>query len=262
MGKIIDITGQKFNHLYVISHAFNKNGRSYWNCLCDCGKTVVVLGSSLKSGNTKACGCHQKDGWSNGITHGKSKTRQYRIWQNMKNRCLNSKDQYFKNYGGRGIKVCDEWIGKDGFISFYNWAIGNGYKENLTLDRINNDGDYCPENCRWVGRNEQMRNTRRNRILEYKGRKQTMIQWSEELNIPYHILNGRINQYGWSTKDAIETPIQNVTERHNNFLHLGRETAEPEECVAEMQKIVPGANVFVAERGLEVELRKKGECPF
>ena len=105
MGNIIDITGQKFNHLYVISHAFNKSGRSYWNCLCDCGKTVVVLGASLKNGNTKACGCHQKDGWRNGVTHGKSNTRQYKIWQNMKNRCSNEKDKYFKNYGGKGINV-------------------------------------------------------------------------------------------------------------------------------------------------------------
>lgn len=246
MGNIIDITGQKFNHLYVMSHAFNKRGRSYWNCLCDCGKTVVVLGASLKSGNTKACGCHQKDGWRNGVTHGKSNTRQYKIWQNMKNRCSNKKDKYFKNYGGRGIKVCDEW--QNDFMNFYNWAMANGYDNNLTLDRTDNDGNYCPENCRWVDRKEQMRNMRRNRILKYKGKEQTMAQWAEEFNIPYYILNGRINQYGWSVKDAIETPVQTIAEKHNNFLHLGQETTEPKECVTEIQKIVSGENVCVAER--------------
>lgn len=124
----------------------------------------------------------------------------------MKNRCSNKKDKYFKNYGGRGIKVCDEW--KNDFMNFYNWAMANGYDDNLTIDRTDNDGDYCPENCKWVDRKEQMRNMRRNRILEYKGKKQTMVQWAEELNIPYYILNGRINQYGWSVKDAIETPVQ------------------------------------------------------
>lgn len=211
------MTGKKFNYLTVLSYAGKRNGRTTWNCLCDCGKEVVVLGSSLKSGNTKACGCHQKDGWINYKTHGKSKTRIYRIWQNMKNRCSNNHDKYYKNYGGRGITVCDEWL--HNFQLFYDWSVSNGYKDDLTLDRMNNNGNYCPENCRWASRTEQMNNMRANRILEYNGEKKTMAQWAEVVGIPRYVINSRINNYGWSIKDALEIPIQKRGGRHDLILH-------------------------------------------
>lgn len=103
-----------------------------WNCLCDCGNTVVVDSNSLKSGNTTACGCRKSEGWGNSLTHGKSNTRIYRIWQAMKSRCYYEKNKYYKNYGGRGITVCDEW--KHDFQAFYDWGMANGYQDDLTVD--------------------------------------------------------------------------------------------------------------------------------
>lgn len=201
-----DLTGQKFNHLTVIEYIGQRKGRTMWRCQCDCGNEIEVDSSSLKSGNTTACGCRQSIGWGNGKTHGKIRTRIYRIWRGMKDRCTNPNNPYYKNYGGRGITVCKEW--KDNFQAFYDWAIANGYADDLTIDRIENNGNYEPSNCRWVDRFEQMSNTRSNRNIEYKGKTQTLAQWARELNFPYYILDGRINNYGWSVEKAFETPIQ------------------------------------------------------
>lgn len=201
-----DITGQKFNHLTVVSYAGQSNGRTMWNCLCDCGNTVVVDSNSLKSGNTTACGCRKSEGWRNSLTHGKSHTRLYRIWRSMKQRCYNVKNEYYMNYGGRGITICAEWL--NDFQAFYDWSMAHGYQDDLTIDRKNNDKGYSPENCQWVTRTAQMNNTRINKIIEYKGRKQTMAEWAKELNYPYRILYSRINTYRWSVEKAFETPIQ------------------------------------------------------
>lgn len=206
-GKVkIDLTGQRFNYLTVINYAGQRKGRTYWRCRCECGNVIDVYSYSLKSGNTKACGCHKKDGWNNGRTHGLSKTRQYRIWRNMKNRCENPNDKYYVNYGGRNISICSEW--RESFKSFYDWAMENGYSDELTLDRIDNNGNYEPSNCRWVSRTQQMNNTRKNHFIELNGEKHTIAEWCRKLNISYNVLSSRIFTYGWSDEKALTTPVK------------------------------------------------------
>ena len=160
MGKINNLTGKRFGRLKVIKYyGSNKNGRALWLCQCDCGNTKVVLGNSLLSKLTFSCGCYNKE-YSKELhsKHNMSSSKLYKVWGGMKTRCYNKNFIYYCNYGGRGIKVCDEW--KNDFSKFYKWAINNGYKEGLTIDRINNDGNYEPNNCRWVTRAEQNRNKR------------------------------------------------------------------------------------------------------
>lgn len=161
MRKIIDITGNKYNMLTVLryDHSSDDKGRSYWLCKCDCGNEKVILSDSLKNGNTKSCGCLKKQ---NNQTNGLWNTRIYNIWRNMKGRCYNPKSyKNYKHYGGRGIKVCDEWL--NDFKSFYNWSITHGYRDDLTIDRIDVNGNYEPSNCRWITMQEQNRNKRSNK---------------------------------------------------------------------------------------------------
>lgn len=163
MTKINDLTEKRFGKLKVIKYyKSNKNGRALWLCQCDCGNIKVVLGNSLLNKSTLSCGCYNKERSKElHSKHNMSNSKLYKVWQGMKTRCYNKKFMYYKNYGGRGIKMCNEWL--NNFETFYIWAIKNGYKEGLTIDRINNDGNYEPINCRWTTRAEQNRNTRRNK---------------------------------------------------------------------------------------------------
>lgn len=190
--------GQKFHKLTIIKldHIIikrRKNGdkltQEYYLCKCDCGKETIVEKSHLTKNidYTDSCGC------SKGIHH-KRNTRLYKIWVGIKKRCYNLKNEDYKNYGGRGIKVCEEW--KNDFISFYNWSMVNGYQDNLSIDRIDNNGNYEPYNCKWSTRLEQNNNKRNNiLILEKESNKfYTLSQLANKLNVEYSCLYARIQR--------------------------------------------------------------------
>ena len=165
MRKVKDLSGLRFGKLTAIAvDGRDKNGNVTWLCNCDCGKSCVVTGVHMSSGHKKSCGClNSSDGRRQRVEtkHGKSNSRLYRVWATMKNRCHNPNTERYRYYGGRGITVCDEW--RNDFQKFYEWAISNGYDENApfqqcTIDRIDNDKGYSPDNCRWVDMNAQRHN--------------------------------------------------------------------------------------------------------
>lgn len=180
-----NLIGDRFGRLTVISkNGKTKWGNITWKCVCDCGKTVIIPGGRLKSGHTKSCGClaydmHVKQLETHGYTTG-GRSRTLTIWCGMKARCLNPKSISYRNYGARGISICREWLS---FKAFHEWAIANGYSDGLQLDRIDNDGDYCPSNCRWVTRTENARNTRATHLITLNGKTQCAAAWIEELGI-------------------------------------------------------------------------------
>lgn len=164
MSRVKDITGQRFGRLFVESRAANDNfGRANWNCICDCGGRSVVFGGNLRNGHTESCGCMQKEAIVRAsLTHGMSNSRDdrspvYGVWSNMKTRCYNPKTVEFHRYGGRGVYVCDEW--RSDFLAFHSWCMENGFKDGLQIDRIDNDGPYEPDNCRFVTPTENIRNS-------------------------------------------------------------------------------------------------------
>jgi hypothetical protein len=205
--KRIDLDGQKFGRLQVLSFShIGKDKRTYWDCVCDCGKTKIANGKSLRNGNVRSCGCFNTESIiKRQTTHGKTKIKEYNIWEKMKNRCYCEKDKRYKNYGGRGIKVCDEW--KNSFENFIN-DMGLRPDINHSLDRIDNNKGYCKENCRWATRLEQANNKSNSRLLTYNGLSLTTRQWSEKLNVNFKTLNSRIAKK-WTIERALNTPIIN-----------------------------------------------------
>lgn len=147
------------------------------------------------------------------ITHGCTNTRLYEIWCGIKKRCYNSKDKRYKNYGGRGITVCEEW--KNSFEAFHNWAMANGYNENLTIERIDVNGNYCPENCKWATLREQMRNTTRNHFVTAFGETKTIAEWSQVSGISQNVIKDRLNKLHWSPEDAVSIKTLKIGGKRN-----------------------------------------------
>lgn len=202
-----NLIGKRFNNWVVIGEAKKINGMTMWKCKCSCGVEKNVYQKHLKSGASKSCGCYKNKITSarmkiNNPTirkHNMYKSRLYGIWSSMKHRCNNINDINYKLYGGRGIKVCNEW---KGFITFKDWALSNGYNDNLTLDRIDVNGDYEPNNCRWITIQEQQYNKRTNHLITYNNKTQTVTEWADELGINRNTLFGRIDR-GWNIERAL-----------------------------------------------------------
>ena len=173
-----------------------------WLCKCNCGNNTIIPTNKLTSGKTKSCGCLRKETAKPPIIvkHGMSYSRLYKVWKDMKGRCYKPTSKRFSAYGARGIKVCDEWLS---FENFYKWSLSNGYSDDLTIDRINNDGNYEPSNCRWVTMKTQANNRRTNHLLTYKGETHTLKEWAEITGINYNTLVGRINRLGWSIEKTL-----------------------------------------------------------
>ena len=197
-----DLTGQRFFRLLVKSYSHrNKHNKTVWNCICDCGVKKQVAYNDLKTGDIKSCGCYQKERLK---THGLTKTPLHKIHAGILTRCYNPNSKLHKNYGGRGITMCDEWL--NNLKSFVDWAMANGYRKGLSIDRINNDNGYNPENCRWSTFIEQNNNRRSSHLFTLNGECKTITQWSRIYKINKDRIFSRINM-GWDIEKAITTPI-------------------------------------------------------
>ncbi|MGK3722415.1 helix-turn-helix domain-containing protein [Priestia megaterium] len=205
----VDIVGEVFGRLTVIEYMGLDEEKkvSMWKCKCECGRETVVRKPSLKAGHTKSCGCLQTDHRKQmNRKHGLYKHPAYSSWSHMRRRCNNPKDTYFYHYGGRGIKVCDEW--NESFEAFYR-DMGDSYKKGLTLERKDVNGDYTPENCIWADRTEQMNNRTVTRYITVFGETMSVSQAARKFNINRNTLNYRLN-HGFSDEDAVTLPIKDV----------------------------------------------------
>lgn len=207
---LIDLTGQRFGKLVVERRSIRREHMVYWVCACDCGEKKEVAGAYLKNGKIKSCGCwHREESASRAKRqferHGLRNTRLYSIWKSMKTRCSNPNFTHYKDYGGRGISVCCEW--KPDFLGFYNWAMSSGYDDTLTIDRIDVNGNYCPENCRWAETVEQLYNRRNTVLYDYGGQSLTIRQLSEVSGIAEKTMRDRLKS-GWSVERAVSQPVR------------------------------------------------------
>ena len=200
-----DLTNKRFRKLLVIKEIVHKrkNGGRLWLCQCDCGSLVERTTGELNAMRRCSCGCRRSNsngGWSRG-----KRTRLYITWCNMIDRCYNTNSANYKNYGGRGINLCDEWRGD--FERFANWALNNGYTDSLTIDRIDVNGNYEPSNCRWATPKQQSRNKRNNHLLTFNGYTCPITEWSEKLGIKNTTIHERLRR-GWSIEKTLSTPIR------------------------------------------------------
>lgn len=195
-GKVKDLTGQRFGHWTVISRGENSPSKQpRWLCRCDCGKEKLVIGATLRNNTSTNCGCMQN------VTHGGKHTRLYRIWGGMKKRCYNPNADNYKHYGGRGITICDLWL--HDFAAFQSWALSHGYNDTLSIDRIDNDRGYSPDNCRWVSITDQNRHRSCNNYFSINNQTKTLSEWCDFYRLSYITVWARL-QRGWTIEEALE----------------------------------------------------------
>lgn len=204
MSKPLNLLGMRFGRLTVIERTENnQRGQSCWKCHCDCGNETVVVASDLKKGHTKSCGCSRSE---SKFKHGMAHTKISHIWRAIKDRCSNPNNKRYKHYGGRGITICDEW--RNDFLAFYNYVskLEHYGEEGYSLDRINNDGNYEPDNLRWADAKTQNHNTRKNVFIEYNGEKMTVAEASKLSGINYATLLDRLHR--GDTGDKLFRPVR------------------------------------------------------
>lgn len=200
--------GKRYGRLVVLPNTKTTGNGLQYLCRCDCGKEIYSTIGNLTSENTKSCGCLSSEIVSKrNKTHGMSGTRIYDIWSHMIARCEKPYDKRYGRYGARGISVCDEW---HKFEEFYKWAISSGYKEDLTIDRIDVDGGYCPENCRWATYKQQENNTSKNVLITFNGETKTLSEWADFYKISYKTLHQRIRVYKWDFERAVTQRVKTV----------------------------------------------------
>jgi len=215
-GKIIDYTGIKIGNITILSLVKRQNGKSYWNCRCDCGNEYICeihnTKDRIEKHGQKYC---KKCRPLSRVTHGDGKkfnnrkVRLYSIWQGMLARCDKKYATHYDRYGGMGIKVCQEWYD---YSVFKKWALENGYADDLSIDRIDGNGNYCPENCRWVTKQYQQSNLKSNIIIEYEGKRLTIIELSKIIKIEPSLIRNR-HYKGWSAERIIKTPHRTIAKR-------------------------------------------------
>lgn len=210
MGNMIDLSGQRFGRLTVLCLGQKlPNGLSTWVCKCDCGKVKEVRGALLRKGTTRSCGCLGRESVAESNRRRRvcrdGEERLHNIWALMKYRCNTESSPDYPLYGARGVTVCPEWMSS--FAAFRDWALANGYRDDLTIDRRKNDGNYCPENCRWATAAEQARNRRDNVFIELDGERKTVSEWAREYGIEPSTIYRRL-KCGWDAEDAVKMPPQ------------------------------------------------------
>lgn len=197
------MTGQRFARLTFVSFSHIDRHGAVWNCVCDCGETITTRRTLIVQGLTKSCGCLKKEHDAAMRTQaGKSHGREYAAWRHMMDRCYKTHTTHYRHYGGRNISVAKQW--HDFLVFLADMGI---CPEGYEIERIDNDGHYCPENCRWATRKEQMNNTRFNRVLCVDGSEMTMTQWSGIHGIKVGTIWRRL-QLGWSASDAVQRPVE------------------------------------------------------
>lgn len=215
MGKLVDLTGQRFGRLKVIRRAGStKHNKATWHCICDCGNETIVCGAELRHGDTRSCGCLQRE-WAAAHSDYARKIRNkdlkpknqtlYQIWYALIARCENPNNKSYTNYGGRGITVCEAW--RLDFYAFQVWAISHGYSKGLTIDRIDNNAGYSPENCRWTTYKVQNNNLRTNVFFEFEGERKTIAQWADITGFSPALIWQRIHRMGWPIERALTEPV-------------------------------------------------------
>lgn len=207
MPKLYDLEGQEFNSLKVIKKCDGSfDNQIYWECQCRCGKVIKVSTRNLRSGKVKSCGCTKRALIAEKKkTHGMTGTRIFRIWSGMLLRCYTPSSSGYEYYGGRGITVCDEW--RENFQAFYDWSMENGYKDDLTIDRKDNEKGYSPDNCKWATSKEQANNRRNNRYIEFNGKVHTISEWEQITGISRRVIEERIDNLGWSIERALTQKV-------------------------------------------------------
>jgi hypothetical protein len=204
MPKKLNLIGQKFGRWTVLEYD-NSKKQTYFFCRCECGSEKSVYSGNLVRGKSISCGCHRAEFLSDlKKVHGKTRTKLHGVWMAMRRRCYLETTADYKNYGARGIRVCDEW---QGFQKFQEWAIAAGYKEGLSIDRIDSNGNYEPSNCRWATRKVQNNNKRDTHFLTINGESKTITEWSNLTGISRKTIHSRI-KYGWPEKDLLNPIVR------------------------------------------------------
>lgn len=222
--KKLDLTGQRFGRLTVVECCGrSKDGQKVYLCRCDCGTEKKVRSGNLRNGNTQSCGCLSAEKTAERsrkrlLVHGGCGTRLYSIWIDMRSRCTWNKAINWHLYGGRGIKVCDEWV--NNFTAFRDWAMTNGYSDDLQLDRIDNDGNYEPDNCKWSTRSEQGNNRRTCIYITINGATKSVSEWCEKTGVTRNTAYARIRK-GWSPERAVTEktrPVKKLSEKDVRYI--------------------------------------------